>query len=125
MTAPELVAYVERQLADVDADGKLIPSADVVTRQAQLAYAEQMRDRVAADIAALLDVDTIAAELADEFRDGVLAGAPSWPAETLSTARELAWRAAVTGRIAANVNGLPDFTVRLQERIRAALKEAS
>lgn len=125
MTAPELIVYVERRLADVGADGKVIPPADALLWHARQVYADQMRDRVTREIAALLDVDAIAAELADEFRDGALAGASSWPAEALSAARALAWRTAVGDRIAINVGGLPDFAARLRERVRAVIKEAS
>jgi hypothetical protein len=70
-TAPDLVAYVKRQLERAGVRGKVIPPADVVRREAQLVYEQALETLVDEVVRELIPVDRITRAMAAQFRERV------------------------------------------------------
>ena len=70
-TAPELIAYVERQLEAAGVRGKVIPPTDVVTQHARLVYEQEMGTLVDRVVQELIPIDRIKRAMAEQFRERI------------------------------------------------------
>jgi hypothetical protein len=67
MTGPELIDYIELCFKRAGAAEKLLPPQDVVRKETNTAYSQQLQIRIAAEIEKRLRLSEIAAELADNL----------------------------------------------------------
>jgi hypothetical protein len=67
MTGPELIDYIELCFKRAGAAEKLLPPQDVVRKETNTAYSQQLQIRIAAEMEKRLRLSEIAAELADNL----------------------------------------------------------
>lgn len=68
MAAPQLVAHIERTLAEAGAIGKVLPSDDALGAEIESAQAEEVQDQVEAAVARLLHVPEITTRVIEATR---------------------------------------------------------
>jgi hypothetical protein len=122
-TAPDLVDYVKRQLEHHGVRGKVIPPADVVRREARLAYEQELQTLVDEVIHELIPVDQIKRAMAAQFRERVLWDETrDWVETSLEETPTHAWRHALKLQVQEAVEAFADeATDAIKARIRTEL----
>jgi hypothetical protein len=96
LSAPQLVEYVETQLHQAGASGKVIPSDDQLPELAAERYRAAVSQWVDERVAQLLSLDSIKAQVADGLASREeLAQARRWVEEGFEQDSALSWREAV------------------------------
>jgi hypothetical protein len=119
LTAPDLVAFVERKLQEAGVRGKVIPADDVLPGLAERLYHEAVGVAVDEELARLLDVERIKRLAADELRRHVpLETAREWIEEAFAADQSVFWKDAIRAAIGRHLGGQE---VDLREVVRRAL----
>jgi hypothetical protein len=121
LSAPNLIAYTERKLAEAGVRGKVKPSAATLPSLVEGIYCDVLYPKIDAALAQVLGVDAIKAHLADNLRKRVrLNQASKWIDQAFKDDDSLSWREAV-GRKVAEI--LRDRNSDLEAAVRKAVVE--
>lgn len=121
MSAPQLVAYVERKLAAAGATGKVIPPEDRLPALAEAWYQGAVSERVTEVVGRLLDLDTLQRRVAQELLPQVdLSEAHHWIERGLEEDPAASWREALDGALAGILDG---YAVEMETLLRRLVRE--
>jgi hypothetical protein len=118
-TAPELIAYVERQLQQAEVRGKVIPIDEVITNQARLVYEQEVDSLVNQVVQEIIPIDQIKRAIAAQFRERIpWQDTREWVVTSLDETPTHAWRHALELKVRDAVEHLTD---EAEASIRARL----
>jgi hypothetical protein len=122
-TAPELIAYVERQLEAAGVRGKVIPPADVVTQHARLVYEQEVGTLVDRVVQDLIPIDRIKRATEAQFRERLpWHETRGWVETSLEETPTDSWRHALERKVQDAVGHLADeASASIQARIHTEL----
>jgi DNA topoisomerase VI subunit B len=122
LTAPDLVAFVERKLQEAGVRGKVIPADDVLPIHAAGIYDDVVGAEVTRELNRLLDVDRIKRTVADELRQHVpLKMAREWVKQAFAANPSARWTGAICEAIRRYLGGQE---VDLRGAVRRAVRRA-
>ena len=124
-TAPALIDYVTRQLADKGVRGKVIPPADVIAREARDVYEEALDALVDQVVSELIPIDRIKRALAMQFRERLpWPKTRDWVETSLEENPTHSWHRALKRKVRKAVERFADeATTAIQARVRTALDD--
>jgi hypothetical protein len=122
LTAPALIAYTERKLAEAGVRGKVKPPAPELPDLVEGIYRRVLGEAVDGALEKSLDLDAIKAKLAEAFRQGMeLKRAGKWIDQSFEADRAVSWDDAVKRILEAT---LRDRKNELAAAVRQAAREA-
>ena len=122
-TAPDLVAYVTRQLERAGVRGKVIPPAHVVREEARSVYEHELDTLVDGVVHELIPMDEIKRAVATQFRERLSwHETRDWVVDSLEETPTHPWRKAIQLKVQEAVEQFADdATDAIKARIRSEL----
>jgi hypothetical protein len=122
-TAPELIAYVERQLQQADVRGKVIPTDEVITNQARLIYEQEVDSLVDQVVREIIPIDQIKRAVAEQFREQIAwQETRAWVETSLEDTPTHSWTRALELKVQAAVEHFADEAeTSIRERLHTEL----
>jgi len=124
-SAPQLITYVEEQLAASGADAKLIPPEAVIRSHGADVHRSAMQARVDEMIASMIGGSQIADSVAAELEDAVLNGVGDRPAAVLTGPNETDWRTVVEAHVLGAIGAMSDLETQLRDRVLQVIREVA
>jgi hypothetical protein len=119
-TAPDLIAYVKRQLEAAGVRGKVIPPEDVVTNQARQVYEQEMDTLVDRVVDELIPIDRIKRAIAEQFRERIpWQETRDWVETSLQEMPTHAWQRALELKVG---DAVEHFAEEATDSIRTSLQ---
>jgi Topoisomerase 6 subunit A/Spo11, Toprim domain len=123
-TAPDLVAYVEAQLAAADATGKIVPPADVLADQANDKHRGAISGFIERYLAERFDADALTNALAEEFPLDADRDLAQVVADAHDADRATWWKATIDNEAASQVEAVEaQLRTRLADLLAERLHE--